>query len=211
MKPGDRLVLFNGSGGQYPATITALGKKSVLATTEDLEAVERESSLLLLLGIAMSRGERMDWVVQKATELGVSSIAPLVTERTEIKLRGEREKKKLRHWQQIAVSACEQSGRNRIPEILAPQRLDQWLDQVQVDIKLVLDPGADISNPGASRPASAALLVGPEGGLSSAEIDAAERAGFNGLQLGPRILRTETAPLAAIAILQARWGDMGSS
>lgn len=210
MKPGDSIILFNGSGGEYPATISLSDRKRVVVATGSLEAVERESGLRLQLGVAMSRGERMDWVVQKATELGVCVIAPLVTERTEVKLRGEREDRKLRHWRQIATSACEQSGRNRLPRILAPQVLDQWLPSVRADIKLVLHHTAHSSDPGASAPSSAALLVGPEGGLSAVEIDAAEQAGFSGLQLGPRVLRTETAPLAAIAILQARWGDMGA-
>jgi 16S rRNA (uracil1498-N3)-methyltransferase len=209
MKVGDSLILFDGRGGQYPATISALDRKTVTAVTGEFEAIERESGLQLQLGIAVSRGDRMDWVVQKATELGVSSIAPLLSERTELRLDGDRGDRKLRHWQQVATSACEQCGRNRLPEILPPQSLGQWLRTVQADIRLVLHHTAENTDPGSSSPATAALLVGPEGGLSPAEIDAAENAGFSSLQLGPRVLRTETAPLAAIAILQARWGDMG--
>jgi 16S rRNA (uracil1498-N3)-methyltransferase len=209
MKVGDSLILFDGRGGQYPATISALDRKTVTAVTGEFEAIERESGLQLQLGIAVSRGDRMDWVVQKATELGVSSIAPLLSERTELRLDGDRGDRKLRHWQQVATSACEQCGRNRLPEILPPQSLGQWLRTVQADIRLVLHHTAKNTDPGSSSPATAALLVGPEGGLSPAEIDAAENAGFSSLQLGPRVLRTETAPLAAIAILQARWGDMG--
>jgi 16S rRNA (uracil1498-N3)-methyltransferase len=208
LKVGDTLVLFNGSGGQYPATITAIDRKSVVVACATLQAVECESPLHLQLGIAVSRGERMDWVVQKATELGVACIAPLVTERTEVKLGAERGEKKLRHWQQIATSACEQCGRNRLPQVLPPQPLGHWLQAVQADIRLVLHHTAGNTDPGASVPASVALLVGPEGGLGESEIHAAEQAGFLSLQLGPRVLRTETAPLAAIAILQARWGDM---
>ncbi len=210
MKVGDGLILFDGRGGQYPASISALDRKVVTATTGYFEAIERESGLDLQLGIAVSRGDRMDQVVQKATELGVSSIAPLLSERTEVRLGSERGDKKLRHWQQVATSACEQCGRNRLPAILPPQALGQWLQDVQADIRLVLHHTAENSDPGSSSPASIALLVGPEGGLSPAEIDAAEKAGFSSLQLGPRVLRTETAPLAAIAILQARWGDMGT-
>jgi 16S rRNA (uracil1498-N3)-methyltransferase len=211
MQVGDSLILFDGSGGQYPASIHAIGRTVVTATTGSHEAIERESGLQLQLGIAISRGDRMDWVVQKATELGVSSIAPLATERTEVRLGGERSEKKLRHWQQVASSACEQCGRNRLPEILAPQDLGLWLGSVQADVRLVLHHTAVNSDPGMSAPASAALLVGPEGGLTPAEISAAGLAGFSSLQLGPRVLRTETAPLAAIAILQARWGDMGAT
>ena len=211
MRVGDSLILFDGRGGQYPATIHALDRNSVVASLGDFDATERESGLRLQLGIALSRGERMDWVIQKATELGVSSIALLVSERTEVRLKDEREQKKLRHWQQVAISACEQCGRNLLPQILPPQSLAQWVNAAQADVRLVLHPLADNTNPGAGRPASVALLVGPEGGLSPAEVDAAVQSGFSSLQLGPRILRTETAPLAAIAILQARWGDMGDS
>ncbi|MCP5128259.1 MAG: 16S rRNA (uracil(1498)-N(3))-methyltransferase [Pseudomonadales bacterium] len=211
MRVGDSLILFDGRGGQYPATIHALDRNSVVASLGDFDATERESGLRLQLGIALPRGERMDWVIQKATELGVSSIALLVSERTEVRLKDEREQKKLRHWQQVAISACEQCGRNLLPQILPPQSLAQWVNAAQADVRLVLHPLADNTNPGSGRPASVALLVGPEGGLSPAEVDAAVQSGFSSLQLGPRILRTETAPLAAIAILQARWGDMGVS
>jgi 16S rRNA (uracil1498-N3)-methyltransferase len=211
MKVGDALVLFNGRGGQYPATISAIDRKAVVVASAEQEALECESPLHLQLGIAVSRGERMDWVVQKATELGVSCIAPLVSERTEVKLGAERGEKKLRHWQQIATSACEQCGRNRLPQILAPQSLAGWLQDVQADLRLVLHHTAVTRDPGPAPPRSVALLVGPEGGLSEEEIRAAEGAGFASLQLGPRVLRTETAPLAAIAILQARWGDMGTN
>lgn len=208
MRVGDQLILFNGCGGQYRATIEAVDKKSVVVATGEFEALERESNLQLHLGIAMSRGERMDWVIQKATELGISAISPLLSERTEVKLKGDRQDKKLKHWQQIATSACEQCGRNRVPLVHPPQALEQWLAAVQADVKLVLHHRAGTATPPATSPRSIALLVGPEGGLSASEITAAELAGFNPLQLGPRVLRTETAPLAAIAILQARWGDM---
>ena len=211
MKPGDSIILFDGTGGQYPATISALGKKSVVAITADFDPVERESGLCLHLGIAMSRGERMDWVVQKATELGVSAITPLRSERTEVRLSGARAEKKLRHWQQIATSACEQCGRNRLPNIQPTQSLAQWVSGVKADTRLVLHHRASSAQTDATSPSSIALLVGPEGGLSPDEITAAEQAQFRSLHLGPRVLRTETAPLAAIAILQARWGDMAGS
>ena len=210
MKAGDALVLFNGSGGQYSATISAIDRKAVVVATTALDPVECESPLRLELGIAVSRGDRMDWIVQKATELGVSCIAPLVSERTEVRLGPEREEKKLRHWQQIATSACEQCGRNRLPQILAPQAITAWLQVVQADLRLVLHHTAGNRDPGSTPTRSIALLVGPEGGLSPEEIRAAEGVGFTALQLGPRVLRTETAPLAALAILQSRWGDMGS-
>lgn len=211
MQAGDGIILFDGSGGQYPATITTLDRKSVVATTTDHDPVERESGLFLHLGIAISRGERMDWVVQKATELGVGEISPLRTERTEVRLSGERAEKKQRHWQQVANSACEQCGRNRLPHINPIQDLAQWMGEVQADSRLVLHHRASPVQTGVASPSNIALLVGPEGGLSPAEITAAERSQFSSLQLGPRVLRTETAPLAAIAILQARWGDMANS
>ena len=211
MKPGDSIILFDGTGGQYPAIISALGRKCVVAITADLDPVERESGLCLHLGIAISRGERMDWVVQKATELGVSAITPLRSERTEVRLSGERAEKKLRHWQQIATSACEQCGRNRLPNIQPAQNLAQWVSGVEADTRLLLHHRASSAHTDATSPSSIALLVGPEGGLSPDEITAAEQAQFSSLQLGPRVLRTETAPLAAIAILQARWGDMAGS
>ena len=211
MKPGDSIILFDGTGGQYPAIISALGRKCVVAITADLDPVERESGLCLHLGIAISRGERMDWVVQKATELGVNTITPLRSERTEVRLSGERAGKKLRHWQQIATSACEQCGRNRLPNIQPAQDLAQWISGVEADTRLVLHHRASSAQTDATSPSSIALLVGPEGGLSPEEITAAEQAQFSSLQLGPRVLRTETAPLAAIAILQARWGDMAGS
>ena len=207
---GDQLVLFNGGGGQYQATISEVDRRSVVITTGDFVDVEAESKLRIYLGIALSRGERMDWIVQKATELGVHSIAPLLRERIGVRLGEERQDKKLRHWQQVAISACEQCGRNRLPEIASLQPLEQWVRQVRADVRLVLHHRAGPADRSSGTPESAALLVGPEGGLSPAEIEIAGQAGFSPLQLGPRILRTETAPLAAVAILQARWGDMAA-
>jgi len=208
MNAGDTLVLFNGNGGEYPATISSLTKKSVHLVTGDHNPRELESPLQLHLGIAISRGDRMDWVIQKATELGVASISPLTTERTEVKLKGDREANKLQHWKQITISACEQCGRNRLPRLHPLQKASDWLPTVSADRKFVLhhrDTSVGKSN---NKPESVAILIGPEGGLSPDEIVAAESSGFEALTLGPRVLRTETAPLAAIAILQAQWGDM---
>ena len=168
---------------------------------------ECESPLDIHLGIAVSRGERMDWIVQKSTELGVTSLTPLSSEHSGVKLAGDRADKKILHWQQIAISACEQCGRNRPPIIHPLQALNLWLASTVAERKFVLHHRAD--NIGTGRaPASIALLVGPEGGLSESEIAAAAQAGYAALRLGPRVLRTETAPLAAIAILQGWWGDM---
>ena len=207
MQAGDALVLFDGRGGQYPATISTVERKRVSVTITGHDPVELESHLPVHLAIGMSRGDRMDWVVQKATELGVAAITALVTERTELKLKGERAEKKRAHWQQVAISACEQCGRNRVPPIAAPVSLADWLADCDAELRLVLHHRAEPA-PAPAMPGSAALLVGPEGGLSEAEIAMAETAGFVSLQLGPRVLRTETAPLAALAIIQSRWGDM---
>ena len=211
MPVGAELILFDGRGGEYPAAISAIGKKHVTATTGEHCPTELESPLAIHLGIAVSRGERMDWVVQKATELGVAVITPLFSERTEVRLSGERARRKLCHWQQVAISACEQCGRNTLPRIEPLARLEDWLGTAEADCRLVLHHRADGAAPESDKPpARVALLTGPEGGLSAQEITAAERSGYRALRLGPRVLRTETAPLAAIAILQARWGDLGS-
>lgn len=208
LQEGDALTLFDGSGGEYPAVICALTRKQVSVTTGEHLAAERESGLHIHLGIAMSRGDRMDWVMQKATELGVAAVTPLFTERTEVKLSAERAAKKLRHWQQVMISACEQCGRNRLPQIRDMQRLAAWLADTNAQRKFVLHHRAKDRELRTGKPSSVALLVGPEGGLTEAEIESAGHAGYSALRLGPRVLRTETAPLAGIAILQARWGDM---
>jgi 16S rRNA (uracil1498-N3)-methyltransferase len=204
---GDALTLFNGSGGEYPGEITAVNKQHVKVMTGALLHKECESPLEIHLGIAVSRGERMDWIVQKSTELGVTSVTPLSSEHSGVKLAGDRADKKILHWQQIAISACEQSGRNRPPIIHPLQPLNLWLASTIAERKFVLHHRADRTGAG-SVPASIALLVGPEGGLSESEIEAAAQAGYTALRLGPRVLRTETAPLAAIACLQGWWGDM---
>ncbi len=211
MQAGDVLTLFNGQGGEYTATIIAVGKKMVTVELGSHRDSCVESALEIHLGIAISRGDRMDWIVQKATELGVNCVTPLLTERTEVKLKGERAEKKIRHWQQISIAACEQSGRNTIPQIAPLQPLSQWLDTSQADGKFVLHHRALMESSGVEQPKSIALLIGPEGGLSPWEIALAEAAHYQALKLGPRVLRTETAPLAAISILQAKWGDMAPS
>jgi 16S rRNA (uracil1498-N3)-methyltransferase len=210
LRVGDTLTLFNGQGGEYPAELVDVGNKKVQVRTGVHDASERESSLDIHLGMAISRGERMDWVVQKCTELGIRSLTPLSTERTGVKLAGERADKKNHHWQQVAISACEQCGRNRVPTIHPLKPLEDWLIVTRAERKLVLHHRA-ITTPATDQaPASVALLVGPEGGLSGSEIEAAEQAGYTSLRLGPRVLRTETTPLAAVTILQSRWGDMQS-
>ncbi|MDJ0877066.1 MAG: 16S rRNA (uracil(1498)-N(3))-methyltransferase [Halieaceae bacterium] len=208
LREGTPIRLFNGAGGEYLANISAISKQTVTVAVSEFFPEDREASLPITLGVGISRGERMDLVVQKGTELGVAAIQPLVTERTEVRLKGEREQKKVRHWQQVAISACEQCGRNRLPAIAEPAPLARWLEGAEAELKLVLHHRSDQGLAESPAPASVALLVGPEGGLSAAEIEAAEVAGFQPLTLGPRVLRTETAPLAALSILQFYWGDM---
>lgn len=203
-----QLVLFNGDGQQYPAIIRAIGKKQVEVEVLQPEQVDCESPLTIHLGIAVSKGDRMDWVVQKATELGVGAITPLNSERTELKLKGERLTKKMAHWRNISISACEQCGRNRLPELHPYQALSEWCKGVQADSKFVLHHRTDLKLDISRQVNSAALLIGPEGGLSETEIALAESQEFLALNLGPRVLRTETAPMAAITLLQHSWGDM---
>lgn len=213
MRAGQEITLFNGQGGEYAAELTAVGKNKVAAKVVEYRDIDRESALKLHLVIGVSRGERMDLIVQKATELGVAEITPVFTERTEVKLSGERLAKKVRHWQQIAISACEQCQRNLVPTINNPTNLDQWLhlsEQTDGDtLKLVLHHRTEKRLSEHQAVNNICLLVGPEGGLGEREIEAATEKGFHPLALGPRVLRTETAPLAAISIMQSLWGDMG--
>jgi 16S rRNA (uracil1498-N3)-methyltransferase len=212
MSVGQQITLFNGQGGEFSAELTAVGKSQVSVMVGDCRPVDRESPLQLHLAIGVSRGERMDLIVQKATELGVTDITPLFTERTEVKLSAERLEKKLNHWQQVVVSACEQCQRNRLPTIHSAQTLEQWLSRSGLPdtaLKLVLHHRTEQRLAQYQPPQSVCILVGPEGGLSDAEIQRAIGQGFKPLALGPRVMRTETAPLAAISILQSLWGDMG--
>lgn len=208
MQAGRELVLFNGEGGEYGATVVAVSKKSVLVEVGVFTAENRESPLKLELAIGVSRGDRMDWVLQKATELGVTKITPLITERTEVKLGGERADKKVGHWQQILVSACEQCQRNLLPVLSEPMAFSDWVAQCDAELKFVLHHRDSKGLPADVTPKSLALLVGPEGGLTEDEIGQAVGLGFEPLTLGPRVLRTETAPVAAISLVQYLWGDL---
>ncbi|MBT8767730.1 16S rRNA (uracil(1498)-N(3))-methyltransferase [Metapseudomonas boanensis] len=203
---GDTVQLFDGSGQEYLGELAEVGKKVVRVELREAFAGVAESPLQVHLGQGLSRGERMDWAIQKATELGVAQITPLVSERCEVRLKDERADKRLAHWRQVAISACEQCGRSVIPEIHAPVTLVDWQRQVEADLKLVLHP---VAEPLASheKPQSLAFLIGPEGGLSDAEVEAAKAAGFHPARLGPRVLRTETAPVVALTVAQQLWGD----
>lgn len=208
LRQGNPVILFDGRGGEYAARIVALDRNCVTALTLEYHPGIAPSPLKIHLGIAVARGDRLDWALQKSTELGVAAITPLLTERTGLKLTDERAEKKFRHWQQVIASACEQCGRCRLPALHPLQNLQPWLDATDAAGRFILHPGAPSDIVPAETPDSVALLVGPEGGFCDAEIAAAKGAGFSALGLGPRVLRTETAPLAAIAVLQSRWGDM---
>ena len=209
LKAGDTITLFNGQGGEFLCTLEQCSPKKVIAKVHSFEGITRESPLNIHLGIGISRGDKMDWVIQKATEAGVTEITPLFTERTEVKLKGERAEKKIRHWQQVSASACEQCYRNQLPTLHPPIALNEWLREAQAEKKLVLHHRSQqtLSQLGNQRTNSVALLIGPEGGLTTQEIELAEAAKFSSLTLGPRVLRTETAPIIAIGILQSLWGD----
>lgn len=206
---GDELTVFNGQGGEYFATIHAINKKSVEVTIKSFSPREAKSPINIHIAQGIARGEKMDFIVQKATELGVHEITPIITERCNVRLSGEREEKRWQHWQLVAISTCEQSGRNDIPHINPPIDYYGWLKNVQFDLGYVLSPHVQqktISNELPDQ-ATIALIIGPEGGLSDKEVEAAQQANFQSLCLGSRILRTETAALAAISVLQSRFGD----
>lgn len=203
---GDAVQLFDGSGQEFLGELVEVGKKSVRVELRESFAGQAESPLRIHLGQGLSRGERMDWAIQKATELGAAEITPIVSERCEVRLKDERADKRTAHWRQIAISACEQCGRSVLPRIHAPLSLADWLESMEAELKLVLHP---VAEPLAShaRPGSLAFLIGPEGGLSDAEVEQARTAGFHSARLGPRVLRTETAPVVALSVAQQLWGD----
>jgi 16S rRNA (uracil1498-N3)-methyltransferase len=210
LRVGDELTLFDGGGGEYGGSIDTLRKDSVLVRVLEHRAVERESPLQLMLAQGISRGERMDWVVQKGTELGVSRIVPLFTERSVVHLDAGQARKKVQHWRSIAIAACEQSGRNRVPEIAAPVKLHEFLQGGGLTgTGMLLSPRATLRMADTSvAQAGVTVLIGPEGGLTDIEQEAATNTGFMPVLLGPRVLRTETAAVAALTLLQQRFGDL---
>jgi 16S rRNA (uracil1498-N3)-methyltransferase len=211
MQPGQALSLFNGDGQDYQALIASASKKNVTVRVEQPTANGRESALEIVLGQTLSKGDRMDYAVQKATEMGVSRIVPLATERCDVRLKGDREDKRLSHWRSVAISAAEQCGRARVPDILAVMNIAEWLAYSQrCDLRLVLHHRTEQSLNSLAKPNSVALMIGPEGGLSADEIAQAEKSGFLSVALGPRVLRTETAPVAAMALCQWLWGDFSA-
>ena len=218
LRSGAALTLFNGRGGEYAGSIAAAHGGQVTVVVGEERTVERESPIALTLAQGISRGERMDFVVQKATELGVKQLVPLLTERSVVRLDAQQTLRKLNHWQAIAVAACEQSGRNRLPEILAPATLSGFLresareadgEAAPAPLRLLLSPSAARALGDVPRPAQAVtVLIGPEGGLADDEHEAVLAAGFTAVRLGPRVLRTETAAIVALALLQRQFGDL---
>ncbi|MGE5625088.1 MAG: 16S rRNA (uracil(1498)-N(3))-methyltransferase [Bacillota bacterium] len=211
LKPGATMTLFDGSGFEFPGTLDETDKKHAWVTLSGMHGPVVESPLKVTLAQGVSRGERMDYTVQKAVELGVADIVPVLTERSVVKLDAASAEKKRQHWQGVAVGACEQSGRVRVPEVQPPVSLASYLATSTVaGLKLLLDSqaGSSLDDMAGPEDGGVTLLVGPEGGLSESEVALAVRVGFKGLKLGPRILRTETAALVALSLLQSAWGDL---
>lgn len=208
---GAKVTLFNGDGDEYEADIVAFGRREALAEVRERRDADRESPLEVTLVQGISKGDRMDFAVQKAVELGVCAVVPVFTRRCVVRLDADRAEKRRRHWQRVAESACEQSGRNRVPAVAAPTALNDWLKTgLPGYCGVVLDPTGDrrlAQLPVTDR--AVALVIGPEGGLDDEEVALAEALGCHRMALGPRVLRTETAALAALAALQARFGDLG--
>ena len=198
---GESATLFNGQGGEYDVTLTEVDKKSATVSVNAFNPANRTPKFQALLGQVMSKGDRMDYAIQKAVELGVSEIQLLTSDRCEMRLKYDRDQKKLDHWQGIAIAACEQCGLNIVPEILAPMSLEKWLDTELPNTKLVLAPNKDETDVLAEATLDLVLLIGPEGGLSEAEISTANQKGFLNWCIGERVLRTETAPVVALSIL----------
>jgi len=198
---GESATLFNGQGGEYDVTLTEVAKKSATVSVNAFNPANRTPKFQALLGQVMSKGDRMDYAIQKAVELGVSEIQLLTSDRCEMRLKYDRDQKKLDHWQGIAIAACEQCGLNIVPKILAPISLEKWLDTELPNTKLVLAPNKDETDVLAEATLDLVLLIGPEGGLSEAEISTANQKGFLKWCIGERVLRTETAPVVALSIL----------
>lgn len=210
LREGDRVEMFDGLGNACHGVITELGGRRVIVGGISADNISRESPLRVMLAQAMSSSEKMDWVIQKATELGVAEIQPLATERSVARLPSERAAKRLEHWRQVAVSACEQCGRNLLPEIHAPLDIMAWLQRMKElpGTRLILLPQGAASLNSLEKPnGSVVLLIGAEGGFAEAESDNALRCGFTPIRLGARVLRTETAAVAGLAALQTLWGD----
>lgn len=210
LREGDPVQIFDGLGNEGHGVIAEIGGKRVVISGIAAIGMDRESPLKVLLAQALTSSEKMDWVLQKATELGVTEIQPLATERSVARLTAERAEKRVEHWQQVAISACEQCGRNTLPQVYAPLDIMVWLQQMrELPItKYILLPEGAASLPAQAKPqGKVVLLIGAEGGFSQAESDSAMHCGFASIRMGSRVLRTETAAVAGLAALQTLWGD----
>ena len=209
MKAGASIIVFNNTPYEYTCELLDDNQNSASIRVKTKHECHTESSLQIHLLQGVSRGDRMDISIQKATELGVAEISPVICSRTNISFDEQRSRKKHEHWQQVIISACEQSGRSQLAKLSGITTFEQSLRQAQQELKLVLDPTAEASLRSLQPQINIALLIGPEGGLTENEIDQAKQAGYIGVALGPRVLRTETAGIAAISALQVLWGDAG--
>jgi 16S rRNA (uracil1498-N3)-methyltransferase len=209
MKPGHQFRLFNGEGIECEAVLVDVQKRSSMVELGEVITVNNESPISVTLLQGVSKGERMDYALQKAVELGVTRVIPVVTERCNVQLSNGRGDKRHQHWQGVMISACEQSGRHLVPVLEEVTEFKEVLQELDVPCRLVLDPMATTGFTAIQQQDNVALLIGPEGGLSDDEIKLAQQAGFQPVRFGPRVLRTETASAAALAIIQALWGDLG--
>lgn len=208
MVEGDPVILFNGTGGEYHGQIAAVGNKVVSVELTFFNEADRASPVQIHLGQVMGKGDHMDYALQKAVELGVSEITPLFSQRCEVKLKGARLEKKLDQWRHLLISACEQCGMNIIPTINPPQPLLQWAEAAEADKKWILHTEDLPGNPfTAEAPSSLCFAVGPEGGFADEEVEQAKDLGFDCITLGPRVWRTETAPVVLLSLIQLSWGD----
>jgi 16S rRNA (uracil1498-N3)-methyltransferase len=208
LPPGTAVVLFDGRGGEYDARIERIERDRVVAALGAWRDVERESGLAVTLIQAVQAGEKMDYTVQKAVELGVSQIVPVDSRRSVTRLSGERAARRVAHWQGVAAAACEQCGRNQVPQLAPLEKLENWLARpANGTLRLILAPDAEQALVDLPPVTNVQMLIGAEGGLDPQEIVAAQQVGFKAVRMGPRILRTETAGLAALAAMQALWGD----
>ncbi|GGD49396.1 16S rRNA (uracil(1498)-N(3))-methyltransferase [Lacimicrobium alkaliphilum] len=209
LRPDNPVVLFNGDGNEYPATLQRVEKRKVVASIDAKLGVSCESPLPIHLGQGISKGDRMELVLQKSVELGVTQITPLLTERCVVKIDQQRWQKKHHQWQKVIIGACEQCGRNTLPTLHPVTTFSDWVRQSTNALRLTLDPGADkLFRDLSPNQHGFRLLIGPEGGLSKQEVYQTEEQGFTPALLGPRVLRTETAAIAAITSLQSRFGDL---
>ncbi|MBL8281371.1 16S rRNA (uracil(1498)-N(3))-methyltransferase [Acinetobacter junii] len=200
-KVQEKAIFFNGKGGEYRVTLTEINKKNAFVSVDHFEAIDRTAPFKVILGQVMSKGDRMDYAIQKATELGVTTIQLLTSDRCEMRLKYDRDQKKLDHWQSVAVAACEQCGMNIVPKVLAPISIEEWIQTDLPISRLVMAPNKDQKNVLLDAQPELALLIGPEGGLSESEIGLSNQHGFVNWCIGDRVLRTETAPVVALSIL----------